>query len=264
MNDYSRALQAAIEAAREAGALLRREFHRPGGPRGEGGHADVDPGAEQLIRQKLLAAFPWSYLGEETGAAEGADASHLWLVDPNDGTSAYLKGWRGSAVSIALLRDRVPVLGVVYAFGYPGGAGDLIAWAEGCGPITRNGAPVQASLADRRLDRGAVVFLSQDADRNPEANTACVEPTRYLDLPSIAYRLARVAAGDGVAAVSLSSPVSWDYAAGHALLRAAGGVLIDQDGNEVTYGPGGQSATRWCFGGAPEAVTGLYQRARRA
>src|SRR5262249_34455649 len=71
---------------------------------------------------------------------------------------------------------------------------------------------------------------------------------------------ARVAAGDGVAAVSLAAPGGWDYAAGHALLRAAGGVLIDQDGKEVTYTPDGRSATTWCFGGAPAAGDGRRQR----
>ncbi|MCY2991196.1 MAG: hypothetical protein NTY19_25460 [Planctomycetota bacterium] len=52
--------------------------------------------------------------GEETGTASGGDTEHIWLVDPNDGTSAYLKGWRGSAVSLALVRQGVLVLGVVY------------------------------------------------------------------------------------------------------------------------------------------------------
>ena len=53
-----------------------------------------------------------------------------------------MRGFRGSAVSIGLVRDGVPVLGVVYAFAYPDDHGDLLAWAEGCGPLTRNGRPV--------------------------------------------------------------------------------------------------------------------------
>ncbi|HYT94738.1 MAG TPA: inositol monophosphatase family protein [Gemmataceae bacterium] len=260
MNDYHGPLAAAVEAARAAGALLRDDFLRPGGPRGSGSHADADTEAERLIRDKLLAALPCAYRGEETGFADKEGDPHLWLVDPNDGTSAYLKGWRGSAVSIALLRDGVPVLGVVYAFCYPDGEGDLIAWAEGCGPVTRNGKPVQVDLTANRLEAGRVVFVSQDADNCPAANTDCVRPARYIALPSIAYRLARVAVGDGVAAVSLAAPGGWDYAAGHALLRAGGGVLLDQDGQPVTYTRDGQSATRRCFGGAPEAVQELRQR----
>jgi fructose-1,6-bisphosphatase/inositol monophosphatase family enzyme len=223
MTDLTEALAVAIEAARKAGALLCEEFHRPGGPRGSGGHAEIDLSAEELIQKRLLAAFLWSYRGEELGPSINATSQFLWLVDPNDGTVSFLKGYRGSAVSIAALRDGVPVLGVVFAFGYPDDEGDLIAWAEGC-PLTRNGqTTVQLSKAglDAACNPPPVVFVSQDADKNSQANAECVHPARYIALPSIAYRLALVAAGDGVAAVSLNGPCGWDYAAGHALIRGA-------------------------------------------
>jgi ADP-ribosylglycohydrolase len=96
--------------------------------------------------------------------------------------------------------------------------------------------------------------------KNPQANTECVRPARYIALPSIAYRLARVAAGDGVAAVSVNGPVGWDYAAGHALVLGAGGILVDEHGKEVTYAPDGHSSVRWCFGGSPIAVQELRAR----
>src|SRR5207244_9711478 len=124
---------------------------------------------EGLIRGRLLEAFPWGYRGEETGYA-GADGPHLWLVDPNDGTASFLRGMRGSAVSIAALRDGVPVLGVVCAFAYPDDRGDLIAWAEGC-PLSRNDRPVPPSdLASQALDSpGAVVIAPANADKNAAA-----------------------------------------------------------------------------------------------
>jgi len=259
MTRYDNALKTAIEAAREAGDLLRTEFYRTGGPIGTAHHAEADDAAEALIRGRLLEAEPWDYLGEETGAvASGSD--HLWLVDPNDGTAAYMKGRRGSAVSIAALRGGVPVLGVVYAFGFPDDGGDLIAWAEGCGPLTRNGRAVPPHLANGRLDAGSVVLVSQDAGRNPAANSLCVLPGRFLAVPSIAYRLALAAAGEGVAAVSLNAPSSWDYGAGHALIRGAGGVLVDENGREITYTRDGHSHARDCFGGARAAVHELRLR----
>jgi ADP-ribosyl-[dinitrogen reductase] hydrolase len=207
------ALDAAVDAAREAGKLIRDDFHRPGGPRGSGGHAEVDEEAEQVIRKMILAAFPAAYRGEETGTASGGDGEHTWLVDPNDGTSAYLKGWRGSAVSIALVRRGVLVLGVVYAPTYPDDSGDMFAWAEGCGPVMRNGKPVTTSLADKNLngsdDLPAIVFISQDADKNPAGNAACMAPARFIAMPSIAYRLALVAAGEGVAAsIGFAAPTT--------------------------------------------------------
>src|SRR4051812_25788148 len=103
MADYGQALALAVEAAVAAGGLLRADFHRPEGPRGGGDHAEADEEAERLIREKLLASFPWDYRGEELGRTSRGGQGHLWLVDPNDGTSAYLRGWRGSSVSIALL-----------------------------------------------------------------------------------------------------------------------------------------------------------------
>jgi ADP-ribosylglycohydrolase/fructose-1,6-bisphosphatase/inositol monophosphatase family enzyme len=259
MSDYQHALQTAIEAAREAGAILRNDLHRPDGPRGGGSHADADDEAEHVIRQRLLAATDWSYLGEETGSHEGRDLQHRWLVDPNDGTAAYLKGWRGSAVSIAALRDDVPVLGVVFAFAYPDDDGDLIAWAEDCGPITRNGQPVSTDLSSASLDAKSIVYVSQDADRRAEANQKAVHPARFIAMPSIAYRLALTAAGDGVAGVSLSGPGAWDYAAGHALLRGAGWILLDERGREVSYSSG-RSSTQFCFGGTRAACEALCRR----
>ena len=259
MSDYQHTLQSVIEAALEAGTILRNDLHRPDGPRGGGSHADADDEAEQIIRQRLLAATDWSYLGEETGSHDGKDLRHRWLVDPNDGTAAYLKGWRGSAVSIAALRDDVPVLGVVFAFSYPDDNGDLIAWAEGCGPISRNGQPMSNDLASALLDATSIVFVSQDADKRAEANQVVMHPARYIAMPSIAYRLALAAAGDGIAGVSLSGPGAWDYAAGHALLRAADGTLLDERGSEVSYSSG-RSSTRFCFGGARAACEALCRR----
>ena len=72
-------------------------------------------------------------------------------------------------------------------------------------------------------------------------------------MPSLAYRLALVAAGEGEAAVA-ERPGGGDYAAGHALLRAVGGALVDQHGAPVTYTPDGRSSARHVFGGAPALV----------
>src|SRR5581483_9461922 len=121
------------------------------------------------IRERLLNAFPqWAYRGEETGRGGDPSSDFLWLVDPNDGTSDYLKGHRGSAVSIGLLHKQVPVLGVVYAFGYPDDEGDLIAWAEGS-PLSRKGVPLQVNLSSLTLDESnppPVTFVSAKADQN--------------------------------------------------------------------------------------------------
>jgi len=260
--NYPRALEVSTRAARAAGEILRTEFHRPGGPRGERGKAPADVEAEWAIRKLLLEAFPqWRYLGEETGEhTPNTSDPHCWLVDPNDGTTSFQRGFRGPAVSIALLRDGVPVLGIVYAYSAPDDAGDLIAWAEGCGPLRRNGRPVERAAWPSELDRFAVILVSRGADRRPRVNAETVAPARFLAVSSIAYRLALVAAGDAVAGISLNSPGAWDYAAGHALLRATGGELLDEHGEPVRYSVDGRSRTEFCFGGAPGIVRELARR----
>ena len=249
-----------IAAAEAAGRILAAEFARADGPRGAASHADVDEEIEADLREQLLALQPARWRGEETGLRAGPGGAFCWLVDPHDGTSAFLAGERGSAVSIALLRDGVPVLGVVHAPLSPDLGADTIAWAEGLNHLLRNGTRVRPSLVDIPLAAGAIVFVSQAAPEWPLGNARTIAPARFVALPSIAYRLARAAAGDGVAAVSLNGPCGWDYAAGHALLRGVGGILLDEAARTVTYTVDGASNTRWCFGGAPQAARALAAR----
>jgi ADP-ribosylglycohydrolase/fructose-1,6-bisphosphatase/inositol monophosphatase family enzyme len=252
-------LQLAVAAAREAGALIRAEFHRPGGPRGHDSHAEIDAEAEAVIRRVLLAAYPeWAYLGEETSPAGPTDAEYRWVVDPNDGTVSYLRRLRGTAVSIALLHQDEPVLGVVYAPLAPDDGGDLIAWARD-GPLSRNDRPVTRAPLPQALGLREVVLVSQEAARSPAANAECTAPARFRALPSIAYRLALVAVGDGDAGVSLHGPRDWDFAAGHALLRAVGGDLVDEAGRPIRYRLG-QAESGYAIGAALPVARELARR----
>lgn len=256
---YAAELRAAVDAARAAGRMLHDEFHRPGGPRGPRAHCPADGEAEALIRRRLGDAFPaYGLRGEELPAADRPAAAAdgpVWLIDPNDGTSSFQRGWRGAAVSIALVHQGRPVLGVVYAYAARAGYGDLFTWALGA-PLSRNGV----ALADVHGAVPAVVLLSQAADRKPAVNARLCAPRRYRGEPSIAYRLALAAAGEGAAAVSLNSPTDWDVAAGHALLLGAGGDLLRMDGAPVVYDAQGSAAVGDCAGGTGSAPAELVRR----
>ena len=249
-----------IDAVSEAADMLVRESRRPGGPRGAGDKADVDVEIENHLAMRLTAFLPARFVGEETPARPGDGSSRCWLVDPHDGTWAWLQGYRGSSVSVALLDDGVPVLGVVCAPMSPDRGRDLIAWAEGHANLLRNGDEVSVDLAADELDGKARVFVAHTAAVKPVAWGRAVAPARFVALPGIAYRLARVAVGDGVATLSLGGPRGIDYAAGHALLRGAGGVLLDETGREAVYSRDGVSHVRWCFAGAPAAARELATR----
>lgn len=141
ISDYAQALAVARAAASQAAALLQRECARAGGPRGQRGRGPADAEAEAIIRQALTTVCSaWGYRGEETGTqAPAPGETHPWLVGPNDGTSVMHRGDHGHAVAIARLRDGLPVLGVVETVNAPDGADDRFAWAQRCGPPTRNG-----------------------------------------------------------------------------------------------------------------------------
>jgi len=260
-------LAVALEAASLAAALLREEFNRPGGPRGEGSHADVDEEVEVLVREHLARHFPGeAWLGEELqagvlGGGERQDpAGPVWVVDPNDGTSPYLKGCRGSAVSIALVEDGQPVLGVVQAWDGARPEGEVFAWHKG-GRFTRNGEAVTRQWPEE-VRAHQVALISHQADiKNTLANARAVAPMRYITLPSIAWRMALVAAGEGDVTVSLGGPESWDLAAGHALLLGAGGLLLNRRGGELHYNSQGHcQAHGGIFAGAPALARELARR----
>ena len=254
-------LPAVIEAARHAGDMLAAEFVRPDGPRfSDHVTSPIDTEMEIYLRDRLMALFPARFVGEEQGAFAATANGFCWVVDPHDGTRAFLEGKRGSAVSVALLRDGVPVLGVVYAPLSPDRGRDMIAWADGAPGITRNGALVPIDLRYRELTETDVVFLNHGAWQRPIWHANAVAPGRFMPLPSIAYRLARVAVGDGLATITLRPVNAHDVAAGHALLLAAGGVLTSEDGAPVTYDDQGFSRPSACFGGAPLVVEVLRTR----
>ncbi len=176
-----------------------------------------------------------------------------WLVDPNEGTTAWLAGRRGAAVSIALLEASQPVLGVVHAFNAPDDRGDTIAWAEG-GPLTRNGEPV-TRVWPETAGADQVVLLPPAAADQAEESVRVAAPLRFLPVAGVAYRLALAAVGDGDAALVTRGAMAADLAAGHALLLGAGGMLVDASGEAVRYTRNlGVSARTDVFGGAPAAV----------
>src|SRR3984957_701159 len=192
-------LPAVINLVKQAGLWLAAEFARPGGPRfSDTDTSPIDTEIELFLRERLTALLPARFVGEEAGVLAAEANGYCWVVDPHDGTRAFLEGRRGSAISVALLRRGTPVLGVVYAPTSPDRGPDLIAWAEGT-RISRNGVPVDIDLSRRELTATDVVFLNHGAGQRPVWSSVACAPARFMPLPSIAYRLARVAVGDGIA-----------------------------------------------------------------
>lgn len=251
------ALNRVIAAVEEEGERLLAEFHRADGPRGRRGHCAVDREMEERLRAKLQAIMPCSFAGEETGMSAGTQDGWTWLVDPHDGTFEFMAGRRGSAISVALLRGSLPVLGVVCSPMSPDRGHDTIAWAEGAPAILRNGQPVNSDLSRRGLAPGEFVWTTGSSALRPVTWSLAVAPARYIAMPSIAYRMARVAVGDGVATVSTHGVNEYDVAAGMALIAAANGVVLDAEGRDIVLQGNSANRVSGVFAGAPEAARQL-------
>lgn len=269
-------LPVVMQAVLAAGALIRAEFHRPGGPRGTPGKCPVDTQIEAELMERLLGVHPCDWHGEELPRRKMGHTD-CWVVDPQDGTTAFQRGLRGSAVSVALMRQGQPVLGVVFAPTAPDDAGDLFIWAEGMIPM-RNGKPLlpigprpapyeplegapwpAQPASPKRYDHATLIGLNEQAGDYAAHNHTIFAPAGVLAMPSVAYRLALAAAGEVDAAVSLTPGLdSYDLGAGHALLSAVGGVLIELDGTPITHGQGRHF--HGCIGGRPEIVEAVRKR----
>ena len=216
----------AITAARAGGRLLMEHYARRGmlviDQKGRNDFvSQADRESEVVIFEMLTAAFPADgLLGEEQGRAGPEGAATVWCIDPLDGTSNFLHGAHNWCVSIGLLHDGKPVLGVIY----DPLRDEMFAGGQGLG-MTLNGVPVQVSTVDA-LDR-AVMSLGQNARVPLEvfgAETLRILATgaAFRQLGAGALMLAYVAAGrfEGYYEWHMWP---WDAVAGLAMIAAAGG-----------------------------------------
>src|SRR6202453_778093 len=232
----AQALVALVEAARLGGEIAMRDF-ASGEKTGaridykDGGSpvTSADLAVDRFLRARLRAEFPDAgWLSEETiDNAARVERSALVIVDPIDGTRAFAAGDRRWAVSIAFAVEGRIVAGVVHA----PALGQTYAASLGRG-ATLNGAPIRASgrigLAGARIGgpRPLVAAL---------ADAARVELLEEPKIPSLAYRLARVASGSLGGALAPANSHDWDTAGADILLSEAGAGLWDPQGRPLSY-----------------------------
>ena len=226
-----------LAAARKAARPLARDFGEVEnlqvsrkGPSDFVSSADLK--AEKTLFEELSKARPgYSFVMEERGEVEGTDKSHRWLVDPLDGTTNFLHGIPHFAISIGLEREGVLVAGVVYNV-----IRDELFWAEkGAG----------AYLNDRRLrvaartDMRECVFATGTPFHGKPGHQKSLGEIERVIARSAGIRrfgaaaldLAYVAAGryDGYWERGLNA---WDIAAGAVIVREAGGIVTEIDGDD--------------------------------
>ena len=230
-DDLALIADAAEEAARIALGFWRRN---PGTwyKNGNSPVSEADLAVDRFLRDTLREARPdyhWvSEESEDDGAGRGhfAATGRAFVVDPIDGTRAYLEGQRTWGVAVGVTEDGRPVAG---ALACPA-LGHSYTAARG-GGARRDGAPITVNGdSDRPVMAGPRSWLK----RMPDDYGERIEKAPYI--PSLAYRLARVAEGSLDGTYVRASAHDWDLAAAEMVLLEAGGALLRDDGQPPIYG----------------------------
>jgi myo-inositol-1(or 4)-monophosphatase len=228
-------LEAVSAIVREAGAIaanrcgtdFRRWEKAAGSP-----VCDVDLEVDSFLREKLTALDPEAgWLSEETlDASDRIERPRLWVVDPIDGTRDYLRNRPGWCVSVALVEDRAPLIGVLDA----PARGEHWTAEQGRG-AWRNGERLRVS------GRSDLAGARVPSDQLPEGDRDLVAVARPN---SIALRIALVAAGEADLAATLRWGYEWDIAAAALIAAEAGAIVSGALGQPLAF----NSASGEAFG----------------
>jgi 3'(2'), 5'-bisphosphate nucleotidase len=211
---------------------------------------EADLAADQLIAEGLASAFPDIPAVTEEQSASHAETGHrrFFLVDPLDGTKEFIKRRGEFTVNIALIEDGVPVTGVVHApaigrmFRSLAGSGTTGGAVEEA--VGADGAPVAGSRRNIRVstpDNAALVVVASKSHRD-QATDDYIARYRVADFKSAgsSLKFCLLAAGEADFYPRLGRTMEWDTAAGHAVLRAAGGQVLRLDDHQpLVYGKPG-------------------------
>ena len=230
-------LNAVVQAAREAGSILLSAHdlrNAVSEKEGVGNFVTTyDVKVQNFLREKLLTTVPQAhFVGEEDTVHDDALHGLAFIVDPIDCTANFVRGWKHSAVSIALAQDGELILGVVYN-PY---RDEMFTAQKGRGALL-DGQPIHVSAST--MDRGVFCFGTSPYDRALRARSFRIA-SRLMDrmqdlrrFGSAALDLTDIACGRAELGFEcILQP--WDYAAGALILQEAGGRISQLDGSPIT------------------------------
>src|SRR5262245_17632438 len=221
-----------VAAAREAATLALTFFRRDPRSWTKGATSivsEADFAVDHLLAERLLAARPdYGWLSEETAdSAERLGKRRTFVVDPIDGTRAFLYGRTEWCISLALIEAERPVAAVLLL-----PALDNLYRAVAGGGADLNGGRVATS---GRSELAGARFAGPRRFARPAVEAAGGSIKAVQLVPSLAYRLAMVASGEFDVAISGPNAHDWDIAAADLLVQEAGGVFADLAGAKPRY-----------------------------
>ncbi len=223
-----------IEAAHAAGEVARGYFRNS--PRqwekeaGAGPVTEADLAVNDRLEQVLRAARPgYGWLSEESPDDPARlDAARSFVVDPIDGTRAFIDGQDSFSHALAVVEGGRVVAGVVYL-----PMRQALYAASADGPATLNGAPIRPS--GQAVAAGATVLTSRPSLDPGHWRGGQVPPIERAFRPSIAWRICLVAEGRFDAALSFRPAWDWDIAAAALIAERAGARVSDARGAALRF-----------------------------
>lgn len=190
--------------------------------------SEADMAANDILHQHLTGLLPDAgWLSEETtDDAIRVEKRQVFIVDPIDGTRAFINGDPRWGVAVALVEEGAPVLGVLYMPALD----EIYQGVRGAG-AWRNGAKLAVSA---RTDLSGARFAAP-IKAFEELEKQGLDFIREPRVPSLAYRLAKVASGELDCAIASTNAWDWDIAAADLLIREAGGVISDLELRQPVY-----------------------------
>ena len=221
-----------IESALKEAKQVFRRFETAGiAAEYKPGHdpvTEVDRALDALLRERLLQNGEGWLSEESVDDLSRLASKQVWIVDPLDGTREFVAGIPEFSVSIAFVEEGRAVAG-----GILNPATEEIFLGSVDFGLTYNGALRHASAQETLT--GATILASRSETGRGEWERFRAAPFRVLAVGSVAYKLARVAAGFAEATFTLSPKHEWDVAAGVALVRSAGGFIRPLERTEFTF-----------------------------
>ena len=191
---------------------------------------DADKAADKYLRTKLTTSFPdYGWFSEETkDSNERLKKERVWIVDPLDGTKEYINKIPMWVVSVALVENKKPILGIIY------------------NPIKKQ--IFSAIKGEGSKLNNTTIFCTKNHEISKMTILNSITETKnglwipfknnfgkLKEVGSVAYKLGLVSSGKADLFATLRPKNEWDICAGHCIINEAGGKMLDLNGKKISY-----------------------------